>query len=93
LLINHVNHQQQTQSLKLKRRTHLSHFNIKKLEKEFPVRKCWRKLENNYKKIFMKYMFESKESNYQKCRAAEQDQKAATRTVAHNRIKISVSTQ
>jgi hypothetical protein len=31
------------------------------------------------------------ESNHQKCKAAEQDKRAATRTVTHNRIKVSVN--
>jgi hypothetical protein len=34
---------------------------------------------------------ESNESNHRKCKTAEQDKRAATRTVAHNRIKISVN--
>jgi hypothetical protein len=53
-----------------------------------------KQLKENSKKIqknMNELNVESDESNYQKCKAAEQDKRAATRPVAHNRIKISVN--
>jgi hypothetical protein len=60
---------------------------------------CWRKLkiitrkfEENSENIHEKYIG-IKQVKSSKMQAAEQDQTAATRTVAHKRIKISVNTQ